>query len=430
MIDPKDFIPPSQKELSENPRFGHVRLWHVPQVPGPAFHWYFGDIKLGAVVLAQRMCDALAAYDAFQYANRIKPDYSNASGVEVFSYDPDGDLETEGEWEEFDFDFPVEDWWRDHDYHLSHARAQRRVQTLKAKPEQATTSPTGRATTGASLSPETSDRLLTSSRSMEQFALRGPSFLNLLLNQTDPGSLPSREVDRLASLELLRDYILLSRFESWDQQRNAIAQLEAFHRDLGRPTMEKFRIEVLKEFQDQSQAPDGEAPVIPSAWEVSKLTPEMYDADRHTFPMLKQGRIIIGVDRQQGEGIYTLVVPADLMHDGLEAHMLNNTPLNEGYRPFDLVRPRSPGSEAYDVVGRVFPGALGFMFQVEDTPEARMDLMQRLRARLAPINAICAVSFTRLGRGIVWTTAAPLTDAYTQVASAILAEGCSLFESA
>ena len=65
------------------------RVWHVPQVPGPAFYYEVPDLKTAKI-----LTEALGLYDLFQYENRIKPDYANAGGIEVWE---------DGEW------FPVDE---------------------------------------------------------------------------------------------------------------------------------------------------------------------------------------------------------------------------------------------------------------------------------------------------------------------------------
>lgn len=69
-----------------------LRIWHIPQVPGEPFH-----VEVGSPEEAKKILDVLAAYDAFEFENNIKYDYSNASGLEVFEdgewvewYDDDG----------------------------------------------------------------------------------------------------------------------------------------------------------------------------------------------------------------------------------------------------------------------------------------------------------------------------------------------------
>jgi len=63
---------------------GDLRVWWIPQVPGKAF-----SVEVRSLREAALLMDALAKYDLFQFNNRIKPDYANAGGLEVFE---------EGEW--------------------------------------------------------------------------------------------------------------------------------------------------------------------------------------------------------------------------------------------------------------------------------------------------------------------------------------------
>lgn len=70
-----------------------IRIWHVPQVPGKAFHVVIESIEEG-----KRLLDILALYDEFQFENNIKPDYSNASGIEYWDVDA-------AEWLEVDEEF-------------------------------------------------------------------------------------------------------------------------------------------------------------------------------------------------------------------------------------------------------------------------------------------------------------------------------------
>lgn len=71
---------------------GDLKVWWIPQVPGKAF-----EVPVATPAEGKLLCDALAAYDAFQFKHRIKPDYSNAGGLQVFEdgewsdwYDGDG----------------------------------------------------------------------------------------------------------------------------------------------------------------------------------------------------------------------------------------------------------------------------------------------------------------------------------------------------
>ena len=64
-----------------------LRVWWMPQVPMTPF--YVSVKNLDDAIL---LLDALANYDLFQLENRIKPDYSNAGGLEIFE---------DGEWSEY-----------------------------------------------------------------------------------------------------------------------------------------------------------------------------------------------------------------------------------------------------------------------------------------------------------------------------------------
>lgn len=67
-----------------------LRVWWVPQV-GMEKTFY---IPVNSVEEGKKMIDVLAAYDAFQYQNRIKPDYCNVGGLQMFD-------EAEGEWNDW-----------------------------------------------------------------------------------------------------------------------------------------------------------------------------------------------------------------------------------------------------------------------------------------------------------------------------------------
>lgn len=60
-------------------KVGDLRVWHIPQVPMEAFRW-----KVKTPEEAVALMDALAAYDDFQLANDVKPDYASAAGLEEY----------------------------------------------------------------------------------------------------------------------------------------------------------------------------------------------------------------------------------------------------------------------------------------------------------------------------------------------------------
>lgn len=61
------------------PTNGDLKVWWVPQMPMEAFYVDVPDLDSASLVL-----DVLGRYDAFQYENRIKPDYCNAGGLIEF----------------------------------------------------------------------------------------------------------------------------------------------------------------------------------------------------------------------------------------------------------------------------------------------------------------------------------------------------------
>jgi len=66
-----------------------LRVWWIPQVPGTPFHVEVKDIEQAIFLMR-----VLADYDKFQFENNIKPDYSNAGGLEIFN-------EEDQEWEDW-----------------------------------------------------------------------------------------------------------------------------------------------------------------------------------------------------------------------------------------------------------------------------------------------------------------------------------------
>lgn len=58
------------------------RVWHIPQVPEPKF-----TVEVSSIQEAKLIINTLADYDLFQWRCDIKPDYSNASGIEYWDKD-------------------------------------------------------------------------------------------------------------------------------------------------------------------------------------------------------------------------------------------------------------------------------------------------------------------------------------------------------
>lgn len=64
-----------------------LRVWWIPQVPGARFF-----VPVATLDEARLVLETLGRYDAFQYEHRIKPDYANVGGLEMFE---------DGEWFEW-----------------------------------------------------------------------------------------------------------------------------------------------------------------------------------------------------------------------------------------------------------------------------------------------------------------------------------------
>ena len=60
-------------------KHGDLRVWWIPQIPGKPFR-----VPVVSLVEGRRLLNVLADYDNFQFKHRIKGDYANAGGLEVF----------------------------------------------------------------------------------------------------------------------------------------------------------------------------------------------------------------------------------------------------------------------------------------------------------------------------------------------------------
>ncbi|EAV9187409.1 superinfection exclusion protein [Salmonella enterica] len=56
-----------------------LRVWHIPQVPMKPFYIEVSNVEEGVKIM-----DVLASYDRFQFESKIKPDYCNANGLEMW----------------------------------------------------------------------------------------------------------------------------------------------------------------------------------------------------------------------------------------------------------------------------------------------------------------------------------------------------------
>jgi hypothetical protein len=78
-----------------------LRVGWIPQVPGKPFH-----VEVATLVEAKLLLEALADFDQFQLDNRIKGDYCNCGGLEVWNED-DNDWE---DWFNEDCDREIDDY--------------------------------------------------------------------------------------------------------------------------------------------------------------------------------------------------------------------------------------------------------------------------------------------------------------------------------
>ena len=72
-----------------------LRVWWIPQVPMDPFYW-----NVTSLLEAKNMIDMLSAYDQFQFENKVKPDYSNAGGLE----EKVGDNSNDDDWGDYEDD--------------------------------------------------------------------------------------------------------------------------------------------------------------------------------------------------------------------------------------------------------------------------------------------------------------------------------------
>lgn len=78
----------STPEAPLNPVILPLRVWWIPQIPMDPFYVEVNDTTQGRKIL-----DTLANYDLFQFENKVKPDYSNTGGLQIFD---------NGEWLEWE----------------------------------------------------------------------------------------------------------------------------------------------------------------------------------------------------------------------------------------------------------------------------------------------------------------------------------------
>jgi hypothetical protein len=94
---------PDDLSLSEPgsgmPQVGDHRVWYIPQVPMPAFYATFPGCT---IEIAQAMYNLLIDFSQFELDHNVKPDYSDAIGIQR--------LDKYGDWEELEWDDEKSAW--------------------------------------------------------------------------------------------------------------------------------------------------------------------------------------------------------------------------------------------------------------------------------------------------------------------------------
>ena len=87
-----------------------LRVWWIPQVPMDPFYVLVNNLQE-----AKLLIDTLGRYDAFEFDNKVKPDYSNTGGLQIWDeeLEADEDFEKWCDWTDeetgMDFDEYCED---------------------------------------------------------------------------------------------------------------------------------------------------------------------------------------------------------------------------------------------------------------------------------------------------------------------------------
>ena len=83
------------------PKTGDLKVWWIPQVPMNAF-----EVPVKNEREADLILNALARYDTFQFKYHIKPNYSNAGGLQIWE---------DGEWIDWYKELDSGMYWDDFD---------------------------------------------------------------------------------------------------------------------------------------------------------------------------------------------------------------------------------------------------------------------------------------------------------------------------
>ncbi len=80
--------------MSKVKKVEKLRVWWKPQIPMKSFY-----VEVATPQEGRKVLNILAKYDLFQFKNDIKPDYSNAGGLQVFENDDWSEWYSEDGWD-------------------------------------------------------------------------------------------------------------------------------------------------------------------------------------------------------------------------------------------------------------------------------------------------------------------------------------------
>jgi len=81
-----------EEKFLNDPKEGDLKVWWIPQLGMSGSFNY----PVKSIAEAKHMLDALAMYDLFQLEHRIKPDFANMGGLQVYE---------DGEWLEWENEY-------------------------------------------------------------------------------------------------------------------------------------------------------------------------------------------------------------------------------------------------------------------------------------------------------------------------------------
>jgi len=68
------------KNNKMTPKKGDLRVWWIPQIPMKKSF----KVRVNTLEEAAKILETLALYDLFQEKNKIKPDFSNTGGLQIW----------------------------------------------------------------------------------------------------------------------------------------------------------------------------------------------------------------------------------------------------------------------------------------------------------------------------------------------------------